>query len=79
MSSTVTTTTVVTANTVQIAGAFGLLVILGLIGFVIAKEIIVGTPSPNSAKWNRALLVGIVPLTISFAMIVLVNLTDAMS
>jgi hypothetical protein len=79
MSSTVTTTTVATANVIQIAGAFGLLMILGLIGFLIAKEIMVGSPSPRDSRFGKALLIGIVPLSISFAMIVVVNLAHELS
>jgi hypothetical protein len=73
---TVTTTTVSTADTAQIANIFGLLLIVILVGFLIAKEISIGTPAWRSSHWGPALRVAIVPLTISFVIIVGVNLVN---
>jgi hypothetical protein len=77
MSSTVTTTTVTTINSVSIAGAFALVIILWLIGFVIAKEIIegsVGNQGDRTYQWGKALKLGVVPLAVSFAMIAAISL-----
>jgi hypothetical protein len=63
-----------TARTAEIAGVFWLLLLLMLVGLLIGKEILMGTASPGVARWNRALLVGIVPLTYVFGFILIVTI-----
>jgi hypothetical protein len=79
MTSTVTTNTIATASAAPIAGALGLLVILVLIVLLVAKEVAVGTQLPAASSWSVALRTAIVPLVITFALIVAVNIASAVS
>jgi hypothetical protein len=77
MSSTVTTTTATTVNAMGVAGAFALVILISLIGFVIAKEIIEGSSGSSSGqshRWGKALRLGVLPLGVSFVMIAVISL-----
>jgi hypothetical protein len=79
MATTVTTTTVTTANAIGMANAFGLLLILTLVVLLISKDVVVGAPGGSYSRWNAALWVGVVPLTVSFVIIVAINLAHVNS
>ena len=74
MTTTVTTVTVTTANNVGLAAALGLITTLALIGLLVAKEITAATPGQVSVRWGRTLNIGMIPLLIAFAVIVVVKL-----
>lgn len=78
MISTVTTTTVTTVTTVtSIAAAnpietFGLVSAIALIGYLGTKEIL-GARDGKVSQVNRQLYVGVVPLSIAFAIMAIVK------
>ena len=71
MISTVTTTTVSTVTTTAgIAAGLGLIAVLMLISFLVAKELAGGGDHPRLRRLSRVLNVAIVPLFMVFTAIV---------
>jgi hypothetical protein len=78
MVSTVTTSTVVTVTTVAIAGSLTLIGICTLLALLIQKELTTATEGRFARAFGRALNIGIVPLLITFALIVAVKVADVL-
>jgi heme/copper-type cytochrome/quinol oxidase subunit 2 len=79
MSSAVTSTTITTISAIQIAGAFGLLIILATIAFFVSKEIVDTSTAAGGNNWSQALRVAIVPFAIAFIIILAINFTTVLS
>lgn len=79
MTTTATSTVVRTVDVAHIASVIGLVIILALILLLISKDIAQGSSQRGKSQWNDALNVGVVPLVISFAMIVLVKFSAVFS
>ena len=80
-----TTTTVTTIATSGFAASFGLVAVLCLIAFLIAKELLdasadggASMPLGWDAAMSRALTVPIVPLLLVFAVIVIVKILEVL-
>jgi len=78
MTTTVTTVTVTTVTNMGLAAGLGLITTLALIAILIAKEITAATPGQVSVRWGRTLNIGMVPLLIAFAVIVVVKLSQVL-
>jgi len=78
MVSTVTTSTVVTVTTVAIAGSLALIGICTLLALLIQKELSTATEGRFGRALGQALSIGIVPLLITFALIVAVKVADVL-
>jgi len=78
--STVTTTTVttVTTATVAVLAGLGLLAILTLLGMLISKELLSVSDKPRLKTLSRALNVAIIPLMLSFVLIVVVKVAEVL-
>lgn len=75
MSSAVTSTTVSTLSGIQIAGAFGLLLILAMITVFVLREIVDTTSGTIGGNWSPALKIATVPFMVAFAIILVINVT----
>jgi hypothetical protein len=76
LTTTVTTVTTVTVTTVTgLTAALGLLLTLTLIALLIGKEIATAAPGERSIRWRRTLNIGMVPLLVSFVVIVVVQVS----
>lgn len=69
MISTVTTTTVTIVSSVRFAGTIGFIAVLGLIGFLLVKELASGDRRPATASLSNLVNLAIVPLLLVFAAI----------
>ncbi len=78
MISTVTTTTVTTVTTGALAASLSLLVIVGLLIFLIQKEILSGATSARARAFSRVLNIAVLPLLISFAFVAFVKVAEAL-
>jgi hypothetical protein len=78
MISTVTTTTVTTVTTVAMGGSLALVGILVLLVLLAQKEITASVVSNRSQRLGRALMMGIVPLTAAFVLIVATKLAEVL-
>lgn len=78
MVSTVTTSTVVTVTTVAIAGSLALIGICTLLALLIQKELSTATEGRFGRALGQALSIGIVPLLITFALIVAVKIAEVL-
>ena len=78
MTTTVTTVTVSTVTVMGLTAALGVIVTLTLIGLLVAKELASATPGERGVHWGRVLNIGVVPLLLSFLVIVGVKLADAL-
>ncbi len=78
MISTVTTTTVTTVTTVAMAGSLGIISILTLLVLLVQKEVSATSDGRVGQSLGRMLNIGIVPLLIGFALIVAVNVMEAL-
>jgi hypothetical protein len=78
MISTVTTTTVTTVTTVALAGSLGLIAILALLALLVQKELVTAGESRFALVFGRVLNVGIIPLLMSFALMVFVKVAEAL-
>jgi site-specific recombinase len=78
MVSTVTTSTVTTVTTVAIAGSLALIGIITLLALLVQKELTTATESRFARALSRALNIGIVPLLMSFVLIVAVKVAEAL-
>ncbi|MCP4536810.1 MAG: hypothetical protein GY832_06660 [Chloroflexi bacterium] len=78
MVSTVTTSTVVTVTTVAIAGSLALIGICTLLALLIQKELTTATEGRFARALSRALNIGIVPLLITFVLIVAMKVIEAL-
>ena len=78
MISTVTTTTVTTVTTAALGGSFALVSIAVLLVLLVQKEFMPSGKGSRSQRLSRALVVGIVPLLIAFALIVASKFTDVL-
>ncbi len=79
MTTTITTVTTTVSSVTSVTGliaGLGLVTTLALIAMLISKEISVAVPGGNAIRWSRTLNIGIVPLLISFAVIVAAKLTE---
>lgn len=70
MISTVTTTTVTTVTIYAFGGALALVAVLVLLALLIPKELTTTASSVRLERLGRALNIGIVPLLITFVLIV---------
>jgi hypothetical protein len=78
MVSTVTTSTITTVTSVAIAGSLVLIGVCTLLALLIQKELTAATESRFHRALNQALNIGIVPLLVAFALIVVVKITEAL-
>jgi len=79
MISTVTTTTVSTITTaVGIAASLGLMAVLTLIVFLVAKELAGADSRPRLQALGRALNVGIIPLLLIFGAIAAAKVVEVL-
>ena len=78
MTTTVTTVTVTTVSNLGVAAGLGLITTLALIGILIAKEITAALPGQVSVRWGRTVNIGMIPLLIAFAVIVVVKLLQVL-
>jgi hypothetical protein len=76
MISTVTTSTVSTVTTTALAGSVALIGVLVLFVLLFQKEVSTASDQGRLHKLGRALTIGIIPLLIAFALIVLSRVTD---
>jgi hypothetical protein len=79
MISTVTTSTVSTVTTVALAGSLALVGICTLLALLIQKELTTASKNRFAQSLGKALNIGIVPLLIGFALIVIVKVMEALS
>ena len=78
MISTVTTTTVSTVTSLALAGSLALVCIITLVALLIQKELMTPAESRLARVLSRALNIGIVPLLITFVLIVAVRMAEAL-
>jgi len=78
MVSTVTTSTVTTVTTVAIAGSLAVIGICTLLTLLVQKELTTATDNRFARALSRALNIGIIPLLLSFALIVAVKVAEAL-
>jgi len=78
MVSTVTTSTVTTVTTVAIAGSLALIGICTLLALLVQKELTTATEGRFARALSKALNIGIIPLLISFVLIVAVKVAEAL-
>ena len=79
MVSTVTTTTVSTVtSTAGLAASLGLIAVLILISFLVAKELAGATDHPRLQRLSRFLNVAIIPLLMVFTTIVGVKVAEVL-
>ena len=74
MTTTVTTVTVTTVTTLGFGLAIGLIVTIALIGLLLSRELAGAGGDPRLLAWKRTSMVAIVPLLLSFAVIVAVKM-----
>lgn len=70
MTTTVTTTTVTTVTAMGLTMALGVVATLALIALLVCKEIAGAAPGERTVRWSRSLNLGIAPLLLAFAVIV---------
>ena len=78
MISTVTTTTVSTVTSLALAGSLALVCIITLVALLIQKELMTPAEGRLARVLSRALNIGIVPLLITFVLIVAVRMAEAL-
>jgi len=76
MISTVTTTTVSTVTTVTFAASFALVSVVVLFALLLQKEVATSAESPRLKALGRALNVAIVPLLLTFAVILVAKVAQ---
>ena len=79
MISTVTTSTISTITTSVIAGSLALIGILLLLTLLINKELLSAAQQERLKKLSKALNIGIIPLLIAFALIVVVRVMEVLN
>ena len=79
MVSTVTTSTVTTVTTIGFGVAMGLVAIIALLAFLFIRELATASKSTNHRFLARSLDIGIVPLLIAFAMIVVMKVVEVLT
>jgi hypothetical protein len=79
MTTTVTTTTIASSTILGLGAAIALLVVLLLIGFMVAKEIVTSASEARARSVGRVLNVGVAPLLIIFAVIIATKLVPIFS
>ncbi len=82
MITTVTTSTITSITTVTAMGfgmALGLVAVLALIAFLCARELAVVTDNRAYRLLVKSLNVGIVPLAVAFAVIVVVRIVEILA
>ena len=78
MSSAVTTSTVMTVNSTIYFGMMGLILAVTLFVLLFNKEILSSSTRPSIVTIRRALNVAILPLLLSFLIILMVSLTNTL-
>jgi len=78
MISTVTTTTVTTVTMVSLAGALGLLAVVFLISLLTTKELVSASEGRKFKLFERLLDIGISPLLVVFALIVITKVWEVL-
>ncbi len=78
MVSTVTTATISTVTTVAIAGSLTLIGVITLVTLLIQKELATASDHRVARALRRVLDIGIVPLLITFAVIVAVKVAEVL-
>jgi hypothetical protein len=74
MTTTVTTTTIASSTVLGLGATMALVVVVLLIGFLVAKEIVASVAEAHAHAVGRVLNVGAVPLLIVFAVIIATKL-----
>jgi hypothetical protein len=77
MTTTVTTATISTVTVLGLGAAIALIVVLLLIGFLVAKEIMTSVPDSHGQSANRVLNAGVIPFLIIFGVIIATKLVPA--
>jgi hypothetical protein len=78
MISTVTTSTVTTVTTAVLAGSVALIGILVLFALLIQKEITTVSTDKRQERFGKALNIGLLPLLIAFALIVIYRVAEVL-
>jgi hypothetical protein len=78
MISTVTTTTVSTVTSLALAGSLALVCVITLVALLIQKELMTPAEGRLAQVLSRALNIGIVPLLLTFVLIVAVRMAEAL-
>ena len=76
---TTTTTTTVTSASIALGAALGVAAVVSLIAFLAMRELATASEGPRLKTFGRYLSVGIVPLAIAFAVIVVMKILDVLS
>ena len=79
MVSTVTVTTVTTITAMELVGSLSVLGVLLLIGFLIGKELLSASSGARQKFLARSFNISIIPLLISFAVIVALKIAEVLS
>jgi len=74
MTTTVTTTTIASESMISVGAVIALVVVLLLIGFLIAKEIMSSVLDDRAPAVGRILNVGAIPLVLVFSFIIVTKL-----
>jgi hypothetical protein len=74
MTTTVTTTTIASESMISVGAVIALVVVLLLIGFLIAKEIMSSVLDDRAPAVGRMLNVGAIPLILVFGFIIMTKL-----
>ncbi len=78
MTTTITTVTTVMTASPRVIAELGLVTTLILVALLISKELATTTSGDTAIRWRRSLNLGIVPLLVAFAVIVVVKLADVL-
>ena len=79
MVSTVTVTTVTTITAMNLATILSLVGVIMLISFLISKELLAANSGGGQKLISRSLNIGIIPLLMSFGVIVVLKVAEVLS
>jgi hypothetical protein len=77
--STVTTSTIATVTATGVAAGLGLIAVLALLALLVVRELAGASTQPALQRAGRVLVVGIAPLLLAFAAIVVVRVVGLLS
>jgi len=73
---TTVTTTVSSTSVIGVSATLGLITTLLLLALLIGREMVSAAPDEHKVRWERSLIIGVVPLLISFIIIVAVKIAQ---